>query len=91
MGQEDTDGLETFYKERTPLSDREAEVLVLMGTEIEQSETDKAARESVASKLDLSPNSVETYYRRALKKLKQYCETLERTETDLSAIADRIR
>lgn len=88
MGDEST--LLADFKEKTPLSDREAETLVYMGEELERTDTAEEAKQIVADGLGISPNTVDTYYRRALVKLKEAIETIQLTEENLDSVSESL-
>ena len=62
--------IESFVN-HTSLSIREAEVVAHIGEELDRTETKTEARENVAAGLGISPSTVDTHYRRALKKLQE--------------------
>jgi DNA-directed RNA polymerase specialized sigma24 family protein len=78
-----------FYKSSTALSDREAEVLVKMGTATDKHSTETEARESVAEEMSIQPSTVDTYYRRGLVKLRECVQTLQVTAEELPTINEK--
>lgn len=79
------------FTEHTRLSEREAEVAVLLGNAVEEAESDKVARQAVADEMDIQPSTVDTYYRRALLKLKESFETAELASGELPEVAERAK
>jgi len=74
--------LQTF----TELSEREAEVVVHMADELEQSPNASHARKQVASGLGIEPSTVDTYYRRALEKFERAVKLREEATSHLAAV-----